>query len=652
MSCKLHIVILAIIIIGVSTIAADRKQPFSTLDSCTQTPPLLKEQLIKRHQPPNYISKKPGKYTRADWQDAIDSIWGFGLPTATKIDIWDNFWNAVDDSFACFIDLDSNIWDTIWNRYDTEVQDCISRGRFCAMLMHSSLALRESHTKARDTGVTNTEMLPGVPLMVCGAWGNNDHFGAALTPLSDSTLLVYQVIDNHPLNLQPGDLVLGYNGTAWNNIYPQLLEAELPFGSSYWGSSESAYLHSFLMAAGMNWHLFDTIDIVQYATGDTLHFSTQLLNTLDTTCWATEQLPVPGIPMPDVYNSQAVSWGIVDSTFIGYIYGLLWGWDAETEWYNAIDSIMHENETIGLIIDFRTNYGGNMWLAYPGLELLFNDTTQTIGFARRCNVGNHFSMCVATSPGDNPIEADPATFYDKPIAVLIGPGCVSSGDQIALAMSFHSNVKMFGKSTISAFNSPVSPYLHSNFRFYMALYDAYLDNDPDIYLTHDEFPSDRDLFSWVEYESVWLTQEGVASGQDDVVQSAINWINGQDVDSDGTNNGDDNCLFIYNPSQEDIDGDDIGDSCDNCIEVYNPDQLDSDSDGEGDACEWICGDANSDSTINIFDITFVISYLYLDGPPPNPLNSANVNNDASVNIFDITYLISYLYMDGPSPECP
>jgi hypothetical protein len=67
---------------------------------------------------------------------------------------------------------------------------------------------------------------------------------------------------------------------------------------------------------------------------------------------------------------------------------------------------------------------------------------------------------------------------------------------------------------------------------------------------------------------------------------------------------------------------------------------------------WMCGDANSDGTLNIFDATFLISYLYMEGPPPDPLHAADVNHDDTVNIFDITYLISYLYMEGPEPECP
>ncbi len=67
---------------------------------------------------------------------------------------------------------------------------------------------------------------------------------------------------------------------------------------------------------------------------------------------------------------------------------------------------------------------------------------------------------------------------------------------------------------------------------------------------------------------------------------------------------------------------------------------------------YICGDANGDSNINIFDITFIISNLYLGGPAPDPIESADVNHDGNLNIFDITYLIAHLYLGGPPPDCP
>jgi len=67
---------------------------------------------------------------------------------------------------------------------------------------------------------------------------------------------------------------------------------------------------------------------------------------------------------------------------------------------------------------------------------------------------------------------------------------------------------------------------------------------------------------------------------------------------------------------------------------------------------FVCGDANGEGNINILDITFLINYLYKDGPAPNPEASADVNSDGGINILDVTYLINYIYKDGPLPDCP
>jgi len=68
-------------------------------------------------------------------------------------------------------------------------------------------------------------------------------------------------------------------------------------------------------------------------------------------------------------------------------------------------------------------------------------------------------------------------------------------------------------------------------------------------------------------------------------------------------------------------------------------------------CDCEPGNCNGDAVINIFDITYLISYLYLGGPPPTPyeLCSGDPNGDCICNIFDVTYLIRYLYQDGPPP---
>lgn len=64
------------------------------------------------------------------------------------------------------------------------------------------------------------------------------------------------------------------------------------------------------------------------------------------------------------------------------------------------------------------------------------------------------------------------------------------------------------------------------------------------------------------------------------------------------------------------------------------------------------GDADGSGEMNIFDITYIITFLYLGGPDPKyDYYMGDVNCDGSVNIFDVSYLITYLYRDGPEP-CP
>jgi parallel beta-helix repeat protein len=72
-------------------------------------------------------------------------------------------------------------------------------------------------------------------------------------------------------------------------------------------------------------------------------------------------------------------------------------------------------------------------------------------------------------------------------------------------------------------------------------------------------------------------------------------------------------------------------------------------------CGYLCdcnpGDANGITPINIFDITYIIQYLYKDGPSPIPYDTCSADPDCNctVNIFDITFVINFLYRDGAEP---
>src|SRR4029078_12266891 len=63
--------------------------------------------------------------------------------------------------------------------------------------------------------------------------------------------------------------------------------------------------------------------------------------------------------------------------------------------------------------------------------------------------------CAQAPPSDCVIDNEGDTrSYNKPIAILDGPGAVSSGDDVALYMSYHPHARTFGKTTNTAFDSP------------------------------------------------------------------------------------------------------------------------------------------------------------------------------------------------------
>jgi hypothetical protein len=124
-----------------------------------------------------------------------------------------------------------------------------------------------------------------------------------------------------------------------------------------------------------------------------------------------------------------------------------------------------------------------------------------------------------------------------------------------------------------------------------------------------------------------------------------------DVDADDLIDFNDNCPFDYNPDQEDTDYDGVGDSCDNCPDDYNPNQTDTNQNGIGDVCDYTCGDANDDGSINLLDATFLVNYLYKDGPEPVFPEAADVDSSGTLNLLDVTYLINFLYKSGPDPQC-
>ena len=457
----------------------------------------------------NHIPKREIREIRTDWKTIIDSTWGVGLSTSDKLAIFDTFWNVIDEDYAGFPNSTVD-WDVLYSYRDT-VALGVSRGRFYGIMCHLRAELGEVHTRAIDLGVEADLLEPGVPLFIASGWLDVSHFGAGLTALPDSSLLVYTAVEDHPMDLEPGDVVLGYDGMLWKDIYPELLEAQLPWGqTSTSGSSPASAKHTFLTAAGMNWHLFDTLDVHKYGTTDTLHLPTSMLVGHEMEIWATEQLPVPGVPMPDYMNGNYVSWGVVEGTDIGYIY--VWTWWDGAAFLEAVTSLMYEHETNGLIIDFRTQAGGSSAAAFPGFRELFNVDQDAVSYVQRDDPDDRYSFVEITTSA---FEAN-SNLYDKPIAVMVGPFCRSAGDNNLARIRQHPMVRTFGKPSSTAFTSGgIEVYVHNGWSAKYSGGNMVMRSDPTRYLAHLGFDVD---------EEIWFDRNDVALGYDTVVGRAIEWI--------------------------------------------------------------------------------------------------------------------------------
>lgn len=66
----------------------------------------------------------------------------------------------------------------------------------------------------------------------------------------------------------------------------------------------------------------------------------------------------------------------------------------------------------------------------------------------------------------------------------------------------------------------------------------------------------------------------------------------------------------------------------------------------------VCGDANSDETINVGDAVYLINYIFKGGPAPDPECLGDANGDGSTNVGDAVYLINYVFKGGPAPVEP
>ena len=456
-------------------------------------------------------------FDTSNWRHLIDSTWGPGLSDSGKLSIFNQFWGTVDSNYAGFVGLPMYNWDSIINAMQAEILSGISKGRFSGLIGSLERTLNDFHTHFYDDTVNyGVYGYVGMPVYR----GESGWLGACVTTLYDSLAMVYDVAPGQPFHLQPGDIILGYNGIPWLTLSRLMIQYQLPYGVTT-GSTDVATMHRQIQAAGENWYLFDTINI-QKCDGSIQNYPTSLMIPTGFSNLCTEQLPVPGVTQLTLdqyyYGNREVSSGVITGTRIGYVYMIDCSDVSGDSLYNSVKTLVEDSLVQGLIFDIRTNYGGyfpSFWKTY---SYLHNGTTSWVSYGQRDNPPNKYVM-------DNPpveylfdVADTIPRYFNGPIAILDGPNAVSAGDFFSVLFKHQPQTKIFGKSSAGAFGAYEGLSL-SDAGYYasMQLYNFYQVAAPMAYLTHTQFPVDYPM---------WFNRDSVCAGVDNIVSSAIQWING------------------------------------------------------------------------------------------------------------------------------
>lgn len=450
-----------------------------------------------------------------NWQHIIDSTWGQGLADTAKLSLFNQFWTAMDSAYACFVKLPNYNWDSIVNAMRTEITMGVSRGRFAGIIGKLLTYVNDGHTSFYDYTVDYSgPIYPGKPVFR----RESGLFGACITAVNDTTAMVYEAVAGHPFNLQPGDVILGYNNIPWTKLIQVLLRHQLP-AATYVGSSDAATYHRYVQAAGENWYLFDTINI-RKCDGSLVNYPTSLMVGHNYSNFCTEQMPVQGIHKlsGNEYYSQNISYssGVITGTHIGYVYMYDCGDGSGDSLYNRVRTLVEDSLVNGLIIDIRTNFGGSFLAFEKAFEYLNNGDVSWLGYGERSDPHNRLSMMNTGLPAWYDVTDSDPMFFQGPVAVLCGPNAVSAGDVFSVLFKHDPTVRTFGLSTAGAFGAYYSltmPY--ANYYASRQAVNFFEASNPTYYLSHTEFPIDQ---------KSWFTQNSVCNGTDQVVDDAIHWI--------------------------------------------------------------------------------------------------------------------------------
>jgi C-terminal processing protease CtpA/Prc len=471
------------------------------------------------------------------WGQEVDEFWGDAPGVDTRLALFDLVWGELDESFAMFEALELD-WDQVRTEVRPTVEQAGSYGRMYAELKQMVASLRDYHTylgSDRICGTPRSQRPPAYFLtsVLIDAFESDgsglpiDEYdapllGACVTPHDGDGLLVYLAQEGNPAGLQPGDVILGYDGKPWAANVADIEEANLPMCGFQRGNS-SAREALRLESVVDNPHLFTSLDL-RRADGSLESIPTDGLLDFSALIECSDQLDVPGVDKPwtDYTSdfSNRVTWGQIDGTNIGYIYIYSWSMDGGLDISEKVVAALQALQGAdGLIVDLRLNYGGYVSEMQPVIDRLFDqDLVHVLG--ERSRVSGSPDRCELGPTAWSDFVVDPATNVDVPIAVLTGPRTLSAGELFAYLLTHHPRARTFGRPCNGSIGKAGVEHAPEDIVGDLSLHRAWkacVDADE-----HNLHNLERE-----PDETVLLSQADVRQGVDSVVAAAQAWIEAQ-----------------------------------------------------------------------------------------------------------------------------
>ncbi len=479
-------------------------------------------------------------YNPAAWTERVEKAWGVGRPTEEKLALFDTVWGIANRHFPYFVTKPFINWDSLRTVFRPQIQRGIGQGKFMAIMSRLVYHLNDVHVSFTDRTFTTVlgEVygVSGTTRLLVFAAVHSETFGICLTALPDGSAMVYEAETVNPLSLKRGDIIVGYNGIPWGTLLPTLINSDLPI-LGVPGSTLQNRAHRLTSAVLANWHLFDSINILRAGERQITSLpTTRMSGWYGKRLLCTESLPVSGVPRMtwDSFYQQRneAIFGKITDTNIGYIYAHRCFDSLPRQFWEAVVELTDRNPSDALIIDLRRNDGGYLNAFGPGWAQLYDQSVRWLSIAIRDSNNQADRNALIRLENLEPvyeqgITTAPERFYtwykyrprlfDKPIAVLAGPGSASAGDMFVHLFRYHPRARIFGKPSNGAFGGRL-PWKISNDTVNIAftMPDAnFYDVRTKKLLGGATYPID---------EEVWLTPKNVIQGFDDVVEAAIRWI--------------------------------------------------------------------------------------------------------------------------------